>query len=251
MSGLPEAPAAPWTEEELTWLSVHQMREVDRIMIDEIGVSLLQMMENAGRNLAMLSRAYLGGDARGQRVHVLAGPGGNGGGGLVAARHLHSAGADVAVSMARQPNDASPAVRAQIAALRSIGVDVSVGVPPPSAPDLVLDALLGYSQVGDPRDDVARLIAWSAGHRVLALDTPSGLELDTATVRRPCVRAIATLTLALPKKGLRAAEADGGVGALFLADISVPPEVYERLGVAYRSPFGRGPIVRVDASAGC
>jgi NAD(P)H-hydrate epimerase len=249
MSCPPDAPAAPVVREPLPWLSVRQMREVDRIMIDEIGVSLLQMMENAGRNLAGLARVYLGGDARGRRVHVLAGPGGNGGGGLVAARHLHSAGADVDVSTARQPDDAAPAVRAQIAALRRIGVDISVGVPPPSAPDLVLDALLGYSQTGDPRDNVARLIGWSAGQRVLALDTPSGLELDTAIVRRPCVRAVATLTLALPKEGLRAAAAAEVVGDLFLADISVPPEVYAQLGVPYRSPFGRGSIIRVDSSA--
>jgi NAD(P)H-hydrate epimerase len=250
MSCPPDAPAAPRVREPLLWLSVPQMREVDRIMIDEIGISLLQMMENAGRNLAGLARNYLGGDARGRRVHVLAGPGGNGGGGLVAARHLHSAGAHVAVSMGRQSDDASSAVRTQIAPLRRIGVDISVGVPPPSAPDLVLDALLGYSQVGDPREEIARLIAWSAGHRVLALDTPSGLELDTATVRRPCVRAVATLTLALPKEGLRAAEAAEVVGDLFLADISVPPEVYAQLGVRYGSPFGRGSIVRVDAGVG-
>jgi hypothetical protein len=40
----------------------------------------------------------------------------------------------------------------------------------------VLDALLGYSQHGDPRGEAADLIRWSSGRRVLALDVPSGLE---------------------------------------------------------------------------
>jgi hypothetical protein len=67
----------------IPWLTVTQMREVDRLMIEEFAISLEQMMENAGRNLALLARHLLGGDARGRRVLVLAGTGGNGGGGLV------------------------------------------------------------------------------------------------------------------------------------------------------------------------
>src|SRR5262249_20465652 len=76
------------------WLSVEQMREVDRIMIEELRISLVRMMENAGRGLAQVARELLGGDAAGRSVFVLAGTGGNGGGGLVAARHLTVAGAE-------------------------------------------------------------------------------------------------------------------------------------------------------------
>ena len=36
------------------WLTEAQMIEVDRVMIDELQISLVQMMENAGRNLAQL-----------------------------------------------------------------------------------------------------------------------------------------------------------------------------------------------------
>ncbi len=81
----------------LPWLSVEQMRKVDRLMMNEFGITLERMMENAGRSLARLARHLLGGDASGRHVRVLAGTGGNGGGGLVAARHLSVAGARVDV----------------------------------------------------------------------------------------------------------------------------------------------------------
>ncbi len=229
------------------WLSVAQMREVDRLMVDELGISLVRMMENAGRNLAVLARRLLGGGAGGRRVVVMAGPGGNGGGGLVAARHLAVAGARVAVRLATAVERLAPASAEQLAILRRMEVDVAVG-PPADAleADLVLDALLGYSQAGDPRGDAAALIEWSATRPVLSLDTPSGLELTSGDLRRPTVRAEATLTLALPKSGLRAPGAADAVGALYLADISVPALVYERLGLRYASPFGAGTIVELE-----
>ena len=43
--------------EQLPWLTVPQMREVDRIAVDELGLALVQLMENAGRHLAELSAA--------------------------------------------------------------------------------------------------------------------------------------------------------------------------------------------------
>lgn len=74
------------------------MREVDRAMIEEYHIELIQMMENAGRNLAHLARMpFLGGDPRGYHVVVLAGRGGNGGGGLVCPRRLYNWGANVEV----------------------------------------------------------------------------------------------------------------------------------------------------------
>jgi NAD(P)H-hydrate epimerase len=75
------------------FITTDQMREVDRAMIEDYGISLIQMMENAGRNLAHLARRrFLGDDPRGRRVVVLAGTGGNGGGGLVCARNLRNGG---------------------------------------------------------------------------------------------------------------------------------------------------------------
>ena len=241
---LPVVPAG-----ELTWISVEQMREVDRLMIEEIGISLEQMMENAGRALASAATRMLGG-ATGRRIVVLAGPGGNGGGGLVAARHLLLAGADVELALGASPERFAETPRRQLDIVRVLGMPEHVDpTGDPGDFDLVVDALLGYSQQGAPRGDVARLIHWTAGRRALSLDVPSGLELSTGTLRDPHVVADETVTLALPKQGLREPAATAAVGRLLLADISVPPVVYERIGIPYGTPFGDGPVVEIATRA--
>jgi NAD(P)H-hydrate epimerase len=227
------------------WVSVAQMREIDRLMIAVLGISLARMMENAGRSLAVVARHMLGGTVRGRRVVVLAGPGGNGGGGLAGARHLANAGADVDVRLAT--TSMAGVTGEQLAILRAMGA--APRHPPGGAiegADLVVDALLGYSQRGDPRGEVARLVAATEGGRMLALDVPTGLDPDSGQVGRLAVRADVTLTLAAPKIGLAAAAARPRVGRLLLADISVPPELWARVGAGPGVVFDRGPIVAID-----
>jgi NAD(P)H-hydrate epimerase len=232
----------------LPWLSVEQMREVDRLLVDELGITPQQLTENAGRNLALLARLLLGGDAHGRTVVVLAGPGGNGGGAMVAARHLAVAGAQVRVLLAQPPERLAAATAHQHEILRRMGLDVQVDGTRLGPAELVLDGLLGYSQAGPPRDRTARLIQVTAGQRILALDVPSGLELVTGRLHSPHVMAEATLTLAAPKTGLRAPGAPVAVGPLYLADISVPPLVWARLGLPPPSPFGRHTIARIGTT---
>ena len=227
----------------IPWLTVEQMREVDRLMVEEIGISLPRMMENAGRNLADLARRLLGGSVVGKRVVVLAGPGGNGGGGMVAARHLAGAGADVAVVLSVPGERLSTVTAEQYHILRQMGLPVRVDPEDRGDVDLVLDALLGYGQRSAPGGGAARLIQWCQGRRVVSLDVPSGLELSTGLMHDPHVRAEATLTLALPKEGMR--PAGSAVGKLYLADISVPRAVYQRMGLDFESPFAQGPVVLV------
>jgi len=240
-AGIPTLAAA-----SLPWLSVGQMCEVDRVLTQELGIALEQLMENAGRNLALLARRLLGGDATGRRILVLAGPGGNGGGAMAAARHLVVAGARVDVRLGEPPERLAPVTRRQHDILRRMDVAVEAGIAPLSTSELVLDGLLGYSQTGPPRGGAAWLIEGTAGRRVLALDVPSGLELATGTLHTPQVVAVATLTLAAPKQGLRAPGAAAVVGELYVADISVPPSVFARLGLAPPPPFGAATIVRLD-----
>lgn len=131
---------------DLAWLSTAQMIEVDRVMVEDLHINLVQMMENAGRHLATLTY----GRYKPNRVTVLAGRGGNGGGGLVAARHLANWGVAVTVTTSH-PADHLDAVTAhQLEILRRMGVPTAA-VPPPA--DLAIDALIGYRLQGPPRTD--------------------------------------------------------------------------------------------------
>jgi NAD(P)H-hydrate epimerase len=234
-------PAAPASVPSVT---AAQMREVDRLMVEAYGITMLQMMEHAGRAVARVARAhFFGGDVRGRRVVVLAGTGGNGGGGLVAARHLSNAGAVVQVWTTR-PDAAYDGVPAhQLGILRAMAVEVHPDGDPPGRADLVVDALLGYSLDGPPRGRAAERIRWANGQPTptLSLDLPSGLDATTGEVLDPCVRAAATVTLALPKTGL--ATARDAAGALYLADIGVPPALYARLGLPTAPLFHAGDLL--------
>jgi NAD(P)H-hydrate epimerase len=240
-------------------ISVAQMREVDRLVIEQYGIALLQMMENAGRSLAALARRHLGGSAAGARVVVLAGPGNNGGGGLVAARHLANAGADVLIALTQPPPLPGEVPEHQRRALERMGVAGSDrAVPEDALParlasaDLILDALIGYSLHDAPREPIACLIRTANDARAprVALDLPSGLDGESGEAHEPTIRADATLTLAWPKAGLLAPSAATSVGTLWLADISVPEAVYRAVGVVPGNLFANGPIVGVNVLDG-
>lgn len=206
-----------------------EMREVDRIAVEEYQLGILQMMENAGRNLALLAIKQLG-DQPGP-VCLLAGRGGNGGGGLCCARHLHNRGYDVKIFLSGSAESLRGAANTQMTILKSAGVQVS---NPSDAEEeltnagLILDALIGYSLSGPPSGEVKRLIqlANSSSSPILSLDIPSGMDATYGTTPGIYSESHSTLTLALPKTGLREY-----TRSLFLADIGIPPELYRQLGI--------------------
>ncbi|HVL26236.1 MAG TPA: NAD(P)H-hydrate epimerase [Thermomicrobiales bacterium] len=210
------------------------MASVDRIMIDELGVDTLQLMELAGYGVADMARRHCGLDLTGApRILALAGTGGNGGDALVAVRLLHAWGARAEVMLSKSREDLSGVTAHQLATVDRLGIPVHE--PRTSAlpdADLILDGLLGFSLRGDPRSETARLIGLANTHPapVLAIDVPSGLDATSGAAGTPTIRADWTVTLALPKTGLLAADL-ALTGALWLADIGVPPAVFARLGV--------------------
>jgi NAD(P)H-hydrate epimerase len=123
---------------------------------------------------------------------------------------------------------------------------MGVAIDRPARPaDLVVDALIGYSVRGDPSGQAADMIDWanSQAAPVLALDTPSGLDVTTGKAGSPSIQAQATLTLALPKVGLLGTQS---VGELYLADISVPAVVYQRMGITVPELFAVSSVLRMD-----
>lgn len=240
---------------EIPFITTEQMRQVDRAMIEDFHIELIQMMENAGRSLAHLARTrFLDEVARERSVFILAGTGGNGGGGLACARHLHNWGAQATV-VTTKPDDQYVGVPAhQLQILRNMEVPVITAGALKNRDeqgnfDLVVDAIIGYSLAGTPRGAAAKLIAWADRQKapVLSLDTPSGLDPTSGKVFNPTIRAAATMTLALPKLGFRQPQAREVIGELYLADISVPPGLYASLGIELpaHNLFAKGEITRI------
>jgi NAD(P)H-hydrate epimerase len=214
-------------------ITAAEMREVDRIAIDQTGPNLYQMMENAGRSLATMATDLLGDAWSRSEILVLAGTGGNGGGGVCAARHLANRGAAVTLCLAA-PLRLSSVTDAQYAIYRSTGGRETSSSDLPPSPALIVDALVGYSLNGAPRGVFEALIVWinQANARVLSLDIPSGVDATTGAAPGSAVRASVTLTLALPKVGL----ASDRAGRLWLADIGIPAETYRRAGITFSWP---------------
>jgi NAD(P)H-hydrate epimerase len=235
-------------------LSVDQVREVDLMMTRDYHIEMIQMMENAGRSLACLARRMLEGDVLDRPIVVLAGRGNNGGGGFVAARHLHNWGAWVQVLCTHDAGAYGDAPAHQLTILQAIDVPTSWAdegweLPPC---DLIIDAIAGVGLRGSPhgraRDMI--LLANSSLAPVLSLDGPSGLDLDGGNLYDPYVQATATMTLALPKRGLLAESAGTARGDLYLADVGVPQQLYERLGIAVESLFSARAVIRIEVSEG-
>jgi len=229
-------------------VTAEEMRAVDRVAVEEVGLALLGMMENAGRTLAAHVRAVRAeaGSASGP-VAVVAGAGGNGGGGLACARHLANRGASVRVVLDRPAEDLNGAPARQARILDAMGVPTTTdagaaleGEPPA----VVVDALIGYGLTGALRPPASDLVAAvnDLSAPTVSLDVPSGVDATTGAAEGVAVAPDRTVTLALPKPGLAGVD-----GRLFLADIGIPTVVYERAGVEYAPPFGDADWVELDA----
>ena len=176
------------------------------------------LMERAGRAAAEFVRERLG---RG-RVLVCAGPGNNGGDGLVMARELARAGVPVSILFTADPSRLPADAAAAYRSCRSTSADFCREVPPGKF-SLVVDALFGIGLAraieGDYADVIARINA-DAGPG-LALDIPSGLDGDTGRVLGCAVRATHTLSFIGGKPGLYTLDGPDHCGEVSVADLDL------------------------------
>lgn len=222
-------------------VSADEMRAVDRIAVEEVGLQLLQMMENAGRGLATIIR-----DRQPERVIVVAGNGGNGGGGLACARHLANHDVEVSVVLDRQSGELTGAAATQFGILDAMDVPITVASDESTeyatAP-LVVDALVGYGLEGALRGTASSIVedVNTADADVVSLDIPSGLDATTGERPGPAVTPDEVVTLALPKMGLVACACP-----VRLLDIGIPAVVFDRVGVEYTQPFGETDSIAIS-----
>jgi len=228
------------------YLTAEEMAEADRVAIEDFGIDVLSLMENAGVGASNLARRMLGGSVVGRGVCCLVGRGNNGGDGLVAARHLHDWGARVKVLLGGERADLRDVPAKQLGIVDKMGIPIDGPEGDFGGAELLVDALLGYGSRGSPREPVAGMIRRANGSRIpiLAVDIPSGLDATTGEPNEPCVVAKATVTFGLPKTGFLNPRAMKFVGDLYVADISMPRKVY----LGYPGgviDFGKDTLVRV------
>lgn len=223
-------------------VSVEQMKEVDRIAVDNQTPSLHQMMENAGRALAAAATALLGKDWTEVPIAVLVGWGGNGGGGTAAARHLANRGGNIRLILAREPKPGS-ILEQQLGIYSETPGRFAKALGAQTG--LILDALIGYGLDGEPEPVISEMISAinECGAPVVSLDVPSGRDADTGQAPGVAVVPTETIALALPKPGLDLAES----GDIWLADLGIPVGVYTQVGIEPSARIFAGePVVHLN-----
>ena len=206
------------------------------------GVPAAVLMEHAGTAVAAAAHALaIRADRPGSGPYlILCGPGNNGGDGFVAARHLARHGATVIVAFVAPEGRPSGAqsgpnwdrlaaeagvTRIHAPAARDLAV-LGQGIDRAS---VVVDALLGTGVRGELRDPIRSAVelirtARAAGVPVVAVDTPTAVDLTSGELSDPVVRADVTVTFHRPKAGLRTRRGAAFAGRVLVAPIGIPPE---------------------------
>ncbi len=204
-----------------------QVREIDRLVIEQYGVPGTELMERAGQAVfENLQRLW----PSARRLTVLCGLGNNGGDGYVIARLAAEAGMDVSVLQLGYADRLAGDAGVHAEKLRSTTVSWRPFDQIPDDTDVIVDAMLG---TGLDRDVAGRWLAAiraSNAHRapVLAVDVPSGLNADTGAVMGEVIKADVTVTFIALKQGLFTGEGPQACGDVHLAGLQIPPSVFER-----------------------
>jgi hydroxyethylthiazole kinase-like uncharacterized protein yjeF len=212
-----------------------------------LGVSLLQLMEVAGWQVARWVHGITGGSPA--VLLVVAGRGNNGGDGLVASRHLRTWGHRVEIALVADPERLGEVVARHLSVLRALEVPIEVvaggGVRPEAVEraDFVVDALLGTGVRGDPRAEQAEAVRRLPPDRTLAIDVPSGLDATSGTPGRPTVLALQTCTLTAMKAGLWTAGGRRHAGKITVADIGMPQAAWAAAGLSRPSRIRGGDLL--------
>jgi NAD(P)H-hydrate epimerase len=192
----------------------------------------LLLMENAGRNISDVLRRKFSPC----KVLLFVGKGNNGGDGLVIARYLTNFGFQSHVLLLTDPDTLKPDPQLNFRVVKKMGIPVTIVTETTSvealrghclSADLAVDALFGvgiHSPLTGMYERAVRAMNQSK-KPVISIDIPSGLDTDTGAVHGVAVKAVATFTLGLKKRGLCVGDGPAYAGEIEVIDLGIPREL--------------------------
>lgn len=215
-----------------------QMREIDKITIEREKIPGLDLMEKAGLGSALSGKKLLDEKVKGKKVVIFCGKGNNGGDGFVMGRYLSKWGAKVEFYLLGKKEEVKGDALTNLKKVVSLRLPIKQvskdkELPAEQKADLVVDAIFGTGfkgKVTGLEEKAVRLIN-SSKTKILSIDTPSGLDVDTGSVEGECVRANITPTMGLPKVGQFFFPGKSYCGKVQVVDIGVPQKVIVELKI--------------------
>jgi NAD(P)H-hydrate epimerase len=205
--------------------------------VEEYRIPIVVLMENAGRAVAEAAVKLLHKPAKG--MLILAGPGNNGGDALVAARHLHNAGARVTILLLAKREEYRDAAGAQLAIVEAMKLrtetisadhsEVRDWVVDSDPGDVIVDGLFGTGLSRAVEGLAAEVIRAANGAKrtIVAIDIPSGLDAESGEPLGVAIRATETVSFCGLKRGF--ARGKEFTGKVTVADIGAPRELLAAL----------------------
>jgi len=210
-----------------------EMREMDRLTIDKMGMPGIVLMENASRCAGRIFLEHFN-PSPGSQTVILCGKGNNGGDGFAMARHLSRSGLIVIVILLAKSSQLSGDALINYEIIKRMGGIELIEAPTPSgfagclhyieSCDYIIDAIFGTginSDVEGICNQAIRAIN-SSGKQVMSVDIPSGLNSDNGRIMGVAVRADLTATFGFPKLGQMIFPGADLVGRLVCVDIGIP-----------------------------
>ena len=206
-------------------LTKEQARQLDQISINDLNISGIQLMENAGKKIAELARELI------SKIHhpsilIICGKGNNGGDGFAAALQLYEWGYQIYIqAISDAQNIVGDSLHFyQQCEQKELFITYGSDVPPIENQDLIIDAVLGTGIRLPIRSELIPIIEWinQVNSIVLSVDVPSGLDADTGQTDPTVVKADYTITMGHEKIGMVFGDGKPLCGTVVTADIGFP-----------------------------
>ena len=216
----------------MTCKTTIQMKEIDRIAIQERGIPSLQLMDTAAAHITDAVQRQLAKSRHHGSVLIFCGPGNNGGDGFSCAWQLLEKGIAVKVCFVGSIERMTADARTEQAKFLEAGgvVEEYTDTALPGQTGCIVDALFGVGFDRPVSGMFFRAIesindARQQGIPVIACDIPSGIEGNTGAVLGIAVQADETVTFSCAKPGLLQGEGRHCAGKLTIADIGIPKDL--------------------------